>query len=138
MPIKQTSKIQVRSGLQQNLPQLAQGEMAWAVDSQRLFIGNGNVSSGAPYEGNTEIITVVSNPTPPALIPVAGVFQQTPDGSRTQFWTVGNVAPLANTAIVWNNFPLVPNNGYNMAGYTVNFVTAPSANANLYWQGWIN
>lgn len=69
MPIKQTSKIQVRSGLQQNLPQLAKGELGWAVDSQRLFIGNGNVSDGAPFVGNTEIITVVSDALLPIQVP---------------------------------------------------------------------
>lgn len=56
----QNSKIKVRSGLQQNLPQLDQGEFGWAIDSQRLFIGNGNVSNGAPYAGNTEILTAAS------------------------------------------------------------------------------
>ena len=67
MPIKQTSKIQVRSGLQQNLPQLSKGEFGWAVDSQRLFIGNGNISDGAPFQGNTEIITTLS--LPPTAVP---------------------------------------------------------------------
>lgn len=60
MPITQNSKIQVRSGLQENLPQLAQGEFGWAIDSQRLFIGNGNVSNGAPFVGNTEVLTTAS------------------------------------------------------------------------------
>jgi Major tropism determinant N-terminal domain len=69
MPIKQISKVLVRSGLQQNLPQLAKGELGWAVDTQRLFIGNGNVSDGAPFAGNTEIITVVSDALLPVQVP---------------------------------------------------------------------
>jgi hypothetical protein len=31
--------------------------MAWAIDSQELYIGNGAVSEGAPAVGNTKIIT---------------------------------------------------------------------------------
>jgi len=138
MPIKQTSKIQVRSGLQQNLPQLAKGELGWAVDTQRLYIGNGNVSDGAPFQGNTEIITVVSSPSTPINIPVSGTFQQTPDGIRTVFTTTGNVAPEPNTMIVWVNFPLVPGIGFTTTGSQVTFTTAPGATDNLFWQGWIS
>jgi hypothetical protein len=70
MPIKQTSKVQVRSGLQQNLPLLAKGELGWAVDTQRLYIGNGNVSDGAPFVGNTEILTTVAN----SLLPIQAPY----------------------------------------------------------------
>lgn len=63
MAVVQISKIQVRRGRksQTNLPQLAGGEFGWAVDSQQLFIGNGSVSEGAPYVGNTEVLTEKSN-----------------------------------------------------------------------------
>jgi len=57
MAVIQISKIQVRRGLQENLPQLASGEMGWSVDERRLWIGNGTVVEGAPEEGNTEILT---------------------------------------------------------------------------------
>jgi hypothetical protein len=57
MAVIQISKIQVRRGLQENLPQLASGEMGWSVDDRRLWIGNGTLSEGAPEEGNTEILT---------------------------------------------------------------------------------
>jgi len=57
MAVIQISKIQVRRGLQENLPQLASGEMGWSVDERRLWIGNGTLSEGAPEEGNTEILT---------------------------------------------------------------------------------
>lgn len=35
--------------------------MAWAVDTQRLYIGNGAVSEGAPEVGNTRIVTTADN-----------------------------------------------------------------------------
>ena len=57
MPIVQISRIQHRRGKRTDLPQLAAGELGWVVDEQRLFIGNGTVSDGAPAVGNTEIVT---------------------------------------------------------------------------------
>ena len=57
MPIVQISRIQHRKGLLEDLPQLSSAELAWAVDEQRLFIGNGSLSEGAPYLGNTELLT---------------------------------------------------------------------------------
>lgn len=61
MAVTQISKIQVRRGRQENLPQLAAGELGWAIDTQQLYIGNGTFSEGAPSEGNTEILTALSN-----------------------------------------------------------------------------
>jgi hypothetical protein len=46
-----------RRGVYADLPQLAAGELGWALDEQRLFIGNGTTSEGAPKVGNTEILT---------------------------------------------------------------------------------
>lgn len=57
MAIVQISRITNRKGLIENLPQLAGGELGWAVDAQRLFIGNGTLEQGAPFIGNTEILT---------------------------------------------------------------------------------
>lgn len=57
MAVIQISKIQVRRGLQENLPQLASAEFGWSIDQRRLFIGNGTLSEGAPDVGNTEILT---------------------------------------------------------------------------------
>lgn len=60
MAVVQISKIQVRRGKKNQgtgMPQLASGEIAWAIDTQELFIGNGAVSEGAPFVGNTKIIT---------------------------------------------------------------------------------
>lgn len=60
MAVVQISRIQVRRGRANGgtgVPQLASGELAWAVDTQELFIGNGSVSEGAPAVGNTKILT---------------------------------------------------------------------------------
>ena len=60
MAIFQISRIQLRRGKKNQgsgLPQLASGEMAWAIDTQELFIGNGAISEGAPAVGNTKILT---------------------------------------------------------------------------------
>jgi len=60
MAVIQISKIQVRRGLQENLPQLASGELGWSIDERRLYIGNGTLVEGAPEVGVTEILTEYS------------------------------------------------------------------------------
>lgn len=60
MAVVQISRIQIRRGKENSgsgLPQLASGELAWAIDSQNLYIGNGSVAEGAPYVGSTKILT---------------------------------------------------------------------------------
>lgn len=63
MAVVQISKIQHRRGKegQNGIPQLASAELGWAIDTQKLYIGNGAVSEGAPAVGNTEILTSKSN-----------------------------------------------------------------------------
>lgn len=64
MAVVQISKIQIRRGQKNSssgVPQLSSAELAWAVDTQELFIGNGSVQEGAPYVGNTKIITEHDN-----------------------------------------------------------------------------
>ena len=61
MAIVQISRIQHRRGLKESLPQLAAGEIGFAVDTQELFIGNGPTAEGAPEIGNTKIITEDDN-----------------------------------------------------------------------------
>ena len=64
MAVVQISRIQVRRGQANQgsgIPQLAGGEFGWAVDTQELFIGNGAVSEGSPYVGNTKILTEHDN-----------------------------------------------------------------------------
>ena len=60
MAVVQISRIQVRRGQKNQgsgLPQLASGELGWAIDTRELFVGNGSVSEGAPAVGNTKILT---------------------------------------------------------------------------------
>lgn len=57
MAVTQISKIQVRRGLQEDLPQLASAEFGWSIDERRLYIGNGTLEEGAPVTGRTEILT---------------------------------------------------------------------------------
>jgi len=62
--VVQISKIQVRRGQKNSntgIPQLSSAELAWAVDTQELYIGNGSVAEGAPEVGNTKIITEKDN-----------------------------------------------------------------------------
>lgn len=71
MAVVQISRIQIRRGKAQEgtgLPQLASGEMAWAIDTQELWIGNGSVSEGAPAVGNTKIVTTKDLTAGPDLL----------------------------------------------------------------------
>ena len=60
MAIVQISRIQNRRGRELTeigIPKLAGGEIGWVIDTQKMYIGNGAVSEGAPAVGNTEILT---------------------------------------------------------------------------------
>jgi len=60
MAVVSISRIQLRRGKKNQgtgLPQLASGELGWAIDTQELYIGNGSVSEGAPYVGNTRLLS---------------------------------------------------------------------------------
>lgn len=61
MAIVQISRITNRRGLQQDLPQLAPGELGWCLDTRLLFIGNGTLEEGSPAIGNTEVLTEFSD-----------------------------------------------------------------------------
>ena len=61
MAVVSISRIQIRRGRVTELPQLASGEFGWAVDTQELYIGNGSVSEGAPYVGNTKLLSEKDN-----------------------------------------------------------------------------
>ena len=91
MPIVTISRIQHRRGKKTDLPQLAAGEIGWVVDEQRLFIGNGTVSDGAPAVGNTEIVTSGSSAFTSALSHTYKGYlgDSTPVGTAQQR-TIGN------------------------------------------------
>lgn len=64
MAIVQISRIQHRRGRVlegAGMPQLASGELGWAIDTQELYIGNGSVSEGSPTVGNTRLVTEHDN-----------------------------------------------------------------------------
>jgi len=64
MAVVQISRIQHRRGKKKEgtgLPQLNSGELGWAIDTQELYIGNGSVAEGAPFVGNTKVLTEVDD-----------------------------------------------------------------------------
>jgi hypothetical protein len=67
MAVVQISRIQLRRGkvapLGGVLPQLASGELAWAIDAQKLYIGSGSVGEGAPAVDNIEVLTTANKST---------------------------------------------------------------------------
>lgn len=60
MAILQISKIQVRTGNYDELPQLSVGEFGWASDQRRLFIGNEPSANANLVPNVTEILTSIS------------------------------------------------------------------------------
>tara|TARA_B110000879_G_scaffold197080_1_gene267422 strand:+ start:3421 stop:5031 length:1611 start_codon:yes stop_codon:yes gene_type:complete len=80
MAVVQISRIQVRRGKKgvDNLPQLASGELGWAIDTQEFYVGNGSVSEGAPAVGNTKVLTEHSN-----IFGLAGQYTYRGDGGLT-------------------------------------------------------
>jgi hypothetical protein len=64
MAVVSISKIQIRRGRElqgTGVPQLSSGELGWAVDTQKLYIGNGSTQEGAPATGNTRLLTEHDN-----------------------------------------------------------------------------
>jgi hypothetical protein len=57
--VVQISRIQHRRGTSDNLPQLAVGEIGLAVDTRKVYIGNGGTD--APSTENIELLTSVSS-----------------------------------------------------------------------------
>lgn len=88
MAIVQVSRIQHRKGLQQDLPQLSGAEFGWALDTRKLYIGNGIISEGAASEGVTEILTQYSD-----LLNIAGAY--TFKGAQSGYTSQTGVSALA-------------------------------------------
>jgi hypothetical protein len=92
MAVLQISKIQVRRGNDIDLPALSSGEFAWSIDAQRLYIGNGSVSEGAPSIGNTEVVTFSSDS-------ITNLFSKIPAYTYgTKITTGGNKLPALSSA----------------------------------------
>lgn len=96
MAILQISRIQSRRGLQENLPQLASAELGWALDSRRLFIGNGLTSEGAPTEGITEILTEHSNLT---SLSSSYYFTGNVAGAEIRTTPLGSISPYNSRTV---------------------------------------
>lgn len=82
MAVVQISRIQVRRGRRNSstgIPQLASGELGWAVDTQELYVGNGAVSEGAPSVGNTKVLTEKDN-----ILDLALAYQYKKDNATIQ------------------------------------------------------
>jgi hypothetical protein len=95
VPITQISRIQQRRGLQENLPQLASGELGWAVDTRKLYIGNGTIEEGAPSTGVTEILTQYS--------PLNYFIGNTATANVSLTLTSNNPTPQGTTLTIDNN-----------------------------------
>lgn len=87
MSIIQISKIQVRTGNIEDLPQLSVGEFGWAIDERRLFIGNQPDTIG-PIPDNTEILTNISSSISSATIQTTNLTTgaNTISGTMTGNW----------------------------------------------------
>jgi len=92
MAITQISRIQHRRGLRESLPQLAAGEIGFAVDTQELFIGNGTISDGAPQTGNTKILTEDDN-----ILSVANTYTFRGNTDSPVVTGVDNNSPVVRT-----------------------------------------
>ena len=95
MAIVQVSRITNRKGLEENLPQLAGAELAWATDARKLYIGNGTLEDGAPVIGNTEILTEFSEVPFPTSVTLA----DNTGSATTAFSLAANTAVISYTII---------------------------------------
>lgn len=97
MAVVQISRIQIRRGKKNTstgLPQLASGELAWAIDTQELYIGNGAVGEGAPYVGNTKILTEHDN-----ILELLATYQYKYDSDIGQSLIDGSVRRSAQSRL---------------------------------------
>lgn len=82
MAVVQISRIQLRRGQKNTatgIPQLASGEMAWAIDAQELYIGSGSVNEGSPAVENIRVLTEKDN-----LLDLIGDYQFEKDNTAIQ------------------------------------------------------
>jgi glucan 1,3-beta-glucosidase len=93
MAIVQISQMQIRRGLNQDLPQLASAEMGWSIDTQQLYIGNGTTAEGAPSVGVTQILTQHSN-----ILNLIGLYTyQGTAGGYTVVTGINSASPITRT-----------------------------------------
>ena len=128
MAVVQISKIQQRRGqkLLSGMPQLSSAELAWAVDTQELFIGNGSVTEGAPYVGNTRVLTEHDN-----ILELAGSYKfAEPDLSITASIFRSLQSKLDEIQVSVIDFGPQPDPSTNHTPYFVTAFTQLFQNAN--------
>lgn len=111
MAVVQISRIQLRRGRANEtpIPQLASGELAWAIDTQELWIGNGAVGEGAPAVGNTKVITEADAATLLDLMDYTYKQDAAPiqTGADTNFPVVRSVQSRLDDLIFAANYGIV-------------------------------
>lgn len=135
MAIIQISKLQQRSGNLVDLPQLDEGEMGWASDEKRLFIGK-----TVPSE-NIEVLTTYSNINLSQVTGTDGTdFNLTnpANGEILGIETVGNLAYIVNKGGTSNLSPGGLVNLGNVAnikigGGALGYVLETDGLGNLSW-----
>ena len=95
------SKIQMRRGNMSDLPILSEGEIGYALDTRRLFIGNSTYAVGTG-DGNETTFTIPTSTT----YPLTSLY-------NPRFYLDGNEVGASD---------------YTVSATTVTFATAPGAN----------
>jgi hypothetical protein len=132
MAVVQISKIQQRRGqkLLSGMPQLSSAELAWAVDTQELFIGNGSVMEGSPYVGNTRVLTEHDN-----ILELAGSYKfAEPDASITASIFRSLQSKLDEIQVSVTDFGPQPDPSTNHAPHFVTAFTQLFRNANTRYR----
>lgn len=138
MAIVQISRIQHRTGKQSDLPQLAEGELGFATDSRRLFIGN-DITQYPPGVGTTSQTEVLTQHSTIRFSQVDGsgkdLFIDTnviTDGQIIRFDEVSNKWILGGGDIEGNiNLGVVEN--VKIKGGAGGFVIETDGSGNLSW-----
>jgi len=127
MAVLQISRIQLRRGKKNDasgLPQLASGEMAWAIDAQELWIGNGAVSEGSPAVGNTRLLTENDN-----ILDLAEQYQYKVGDSNIQTNTDVNfpvrrsLQDRLDDIVTSNNYGILADDGSDQTANIQNAIT---------------
>lgn len=112
MAVVQISRIQLRRGRANEtpIPQLASGELAWAIDTQELWIGNGAVGEGAPAVGNTKVLTAADASNLLDLIDYTYKQDIAPiqTGADTNFPVVRSVQDRLDDQVFAANYGIIP------------------------------
>lgn len=128
MAIVQISKIQNRRGLQQDLPQLAAGEIGWSIDARKIYIGNGTLDDGAPIEGHTEILTEFS------IIDFTQGLLSNVDALASNVTVLqGNIVTINSEILALQTGSFTSNIISLTAGTSGNIAGIPASNATIFY-----